>query len=756
MAFDSKKKDFDRDHIFVVEIDQKACSLTYGSAPCTASGSGDAKCYNTLATCQDVANYDETTRTYRFCESRSPHPFGIDAISSVQNVNITPSELEVNKALGKRSSATVTFLDHPDGDDIADDYLADRTFDPLEVGTYWTKFRARNPYYENQPMRIMSGYLDENSKYDSDNFETRHYTISEVDINNGRCVVKAKDPLARVTEKKPLAPTPSSGVLNAAITAGATSATLSPTGIGNSEYAASGKVRIEGEICSFTRSGDVLTLTRAQNNTVAVAHAIDSTVQQCLEYSSVQVDAVLEDLLLNYAEIPASYLNTDQWASEVDVYLSTFVNALITDPTSVYSLIEELGTQKPHSLYWDEQLNKINLVAVKEPPSAVDVIDMDSIIEGSFSVRDRKDLQISTIFARFGQIDPTKNLDEPGNYSQTYARVNSDAISRYNSNKTMVVNSRWISSTSKVTAQQLAATWGRRFGFILREVSFSVDAKDSLKLGQTIAVEHQDIVDFNGYQTPLTCQVTLLAAKKNRYDVKALEYVYDADDINDELDLEAGVDLVRIAESAENINLRTLYNVDYPAPTASTVAKFIIERGVVIGSSETGTEALATGSWPSGATVILVLQAGAFVVGAGGEGGTGTGASAEGGQGGLAISLNYSMTLENNGVIGGGGGGGGASTNTNGCGGAGSLPGPRGDATSVSFGYLGRQTIVPADGTLELGGTSYLCTSGGDLGQDGADGDVDIGGAAGDAIDTNSPSNILTQTVSGDIRGNII
>ena len=45
-----------------VEIDVSICSLTYGVAPCTAAVgvTGAQKCFNTLGSCQDRANYAES------------------------------------------------------------------------------------------------------------------------------------------------------------------------------------------------------------------------------------------------------------------------------------------------------------------------------------------------------------------------------------------------------------------------------------------------------------------------------------------------------------------------------------------------------------------------------------------------------------------------------------------------------------------------------------------------------------------------
>ena len=64
-----------------VEIDLDYCANTAGVAPCTALQTGDAKCFNTYATCNDTQNFNLTTNTYRFCSPNSAkEPQGLDAI----------------------------------------------------------------------------------------------------------------------------------------------------------------------------------------------------------------------------------------------------------------------------------------------------------------------------------------------------------------------------------------------------------------------------------------------------------------------------------------------------------------------------------------------------------------------------------------------------------------------------------------------------------------------------------------------------
>ena len=56
----SNETESGREPIELIEFVLPRCINVYGSSPCTASGSGDGKCFNTRATCQDVDNYRDT------------------------------------------------------------------------------------------------------------------------------------------------------------------------------------------------------------------------------------------------------------------------------------------------------------------------------------------------------------------------------------------------------------------------------------------------------------------------------------------------------------------------------------------------------------------------------------------------------------------------------------------------------------------------------------------------------------------------
>src|SRR5690606_6804173 len=131
-----------------------------------------------------------------------------------------------------------------------------------------------------------------------DEMSVRHYVVDRVEgPANGSWSLVAKDLLSRIELKKAMAPRASQGRLASGITSSDVSATLEPTGIGDLEYPASGRIRFGDEIIAFTRSGDTLTLTqRGDLNTEAADHDADDVAQLVLSYSAEKVEDIVYDL----------------------------------------------------------------------------------------------------------------------------------------------------------------------------------------------------------------------------------------------------------------------------------------------------------------------------------------------------------------------------------------------------------------------------------------------------------------------------
>ena len=68
----------------------------------------------------------------------------------------------------------------------------DRNYIASELGTFWSKFRARNPFYKFKEVRVYSGFIVD-GEYDADNMQKSTYVIDSLSVSNGMCRIVAKD-----------------------------------------------------------------------------------------------------------------------------------------------------------------------------------------------------------------------------------------------------------------------------------------------------------------------------------------------------------------------------------------------------------------------------------------------------------------------------------------------------------------------------------------------------------------------------------
>lgn len=239
--------DFSRVNVTVLEIDIDRCTLTYGNAPCTASGAAGAECYNTFRTCQDKANYSKGTQTISFTDRGAPIPAGEPLRPYLSSIKFAPTEIDPEGGLARRASVTLMAADEPDSDIETDPYVATRAT-PAQ-GTFWARFMARNHNVSGRPARIRRAYLT--GDWDWADFVDELYIIDSIKGPSGRgdVTITLKDPVKLADRVK--LPAPTSGKLAVAMTANDNEAVLV---LGNgSQYDDSGYVRIGSEIIRFTR-----------------------------------------------------------------------------------------------------------------------------------------------------------------------------------------------------------------------------------------------------------------------------------------------------------------------------------------------------------------------------------------------------------------------------------------------------------------------------------------------------------------------
>lgn len=760
-----------------IEIDIPYCSLEYGVAPCQASlisspPTGTDKCFNSKITCQDLANIDLQTVTLRFAKAAAYLPRDIDIVApSVIGVEFSPAVVSLGENLGQRASLKVTFTDHPHSDagQGFDKYYDERSYDPYQQGTMWGKFRARQPFLRGRAMRWITGFVGQSLS----EMETRYFFIESIDgpSGDGKFSVIAKDALKFLDGDRAQAPLPNNGFLVADITAIATAATLSPAGIGNLEYATAGVANIGGnEIVNFTRTNDALTLTRAQAGTTAVAHSAQDRVQECATYTGLDPTVVLGDLIQSYTDLPGQYPDTVTWATETSLYFNRLITGIIAEPTPISKLVSEIVEQCGLAM-WDDNVNqKIRMQVLRSIVTDAYLFDDSTIMKpAGLSVTEQPDKRVSQVWVYFGQINPTKRIDDPDNYRSTAVVTDATAEDDYGSPAIRRIFARWIPALGRSTAERLGQIVLSRYRDPPRKFTFDVMRRSAVvpSLGGGYQLEWQSLQDEFGLRETVPLQVTRLLPGAAVIKVDAEEMRFTASDATTDLSNR----VMTIDFNTQDFDWKAAHDLVFPAVESGQAVTLIVAEGAIVGSSSASSPAFTVGTWPGGVTLNLTVVG--RIEGIGGHGGNGRASGAYGSTaatvgapGGTALYTRQAINMtDTSGEIwaGGGGGGGGGSGFTigggGGGGGGGYSPGAGGNPGAAEL-----QGQPGATGTTEAGGAGGTSQDGlrpggagggpGLAGTAGTGTGFSAGGAAGTAID--GISFITVVGGAGDRRGSQI
>lgn len=628
------------------------CSRVYGSSPCTAAlgVTGDYKCYNSPRTCQDPANFlagDE--QIIRWAVPTNDLPLEIDCIPiiSANGISRRPQMLDPGETMGVRESVTINFDNALFNDAGYDPYISDRTENPYLKGTYWGKFFARWGSLQGYEFRTVDGYLGQ----DINDMTRRYYIVdstSGVD-KKGSVSFTVKDAVKLLDGEKAQAPLPSSGRLLGALTLSGTSLTLTPTGIGNLEYPASGYASIGDEVVSFTRSGDAITLTgRGLFSSSQEEHDADDTFQLALIYDNKSFAYIINDILENYTELDTDYLDYDVWEEESVNYVGQTYDGKIMKPTPVKTLINEL-IREVGLVFWTDLVNK--KIKIKALRAFVPTIDIDDnvVISGSMNSKRLDDKRVSDVWVYYGKKNPLEAQDKKQNYKSIYVKASENAIVALEQNTRAIseVTSRWIKTSNQSAAEYIANSIIYRYETAPRQISFRVPPSIELIEGQAINISSRIFEDAQGDPEPaFACQVIGLARENGYYSVVAEELKLNQLPAPD-------VRVISISADTYDIDLRALHDSLYSPAGAGDIVRLVIDEGIYIGSTSPETPALDIGIWPD--TVILQLGGTGTIEGHGGI----PVAGADGGDGGIALYTREAVEIIGDIKIKGGGGAGG-------------------------------------------------------------------------------------------------
>ena len=519
----------DRQRLQWVDIDIPYCGLVWGVGACDAalSVATPRKCRQAYTTCgaSGKAAFAPGIKTMTITPSVAGLPIGVWPVLSGRireteaTVNIAGAEPNLS-AFGRRGTVDFSCSDPRSNDVWFDKYAAERItgaasfggvgYNPVDAGTLFTKLKAWWPYYPGRDCRVNDGWL-ENGVLIAES--TRHYILTDFETDKpGSAQFKGRDILDVAGNKRALCPNPSQGKLLTAIGAEAGAvATLTPATVG-AEYASSGRVKIGSEIAEFTRSGDVLTFTaRGLSGTAAASHAALSSVQQTKRWVRQPIDVVANELLADFAPVPAGFIPVADWEAErLKGAPSLLLTTELTDPTEVDKLMAELGLLGS-SFWWNADDQEVGFKTNRPIDGDVtwEITDSDIVRDG-ISLKARDDRRLTEVLFQSVQIDPTRGVGDD-NFLRYEYTIDGDAKgpNAYADARLKIEKIRWVNGGDDSLMRILSLRYLKRFSTAPQHVSVKVRRDDypDVRLADVVFVTSKMITDPDGMPERLAFEV---------------------------------------------------------------------------------------------------------------------------------------------------------------------------------------------------------------------------------------------------------
>lgn len=538
MTYQASANKSARQPVWILEIDIPACSLTYGTSPCTASigTTGQDRCYNTFSSCQVRSVYAPVTKTYRWSNVPLRDASLFPCVAGIESVDYAPTVITPGKGLSSRAQAVVTINDTPFPDYGIDPYVALRSYDVARQGTFWGKWLARNKFYNNKPARLKYGFLNDDGSYDPGSFSTYTFIVDAINWlpNSQGVTINLLDVLKLASDQYAQAPAHSNLFLKTAIAAGDTcpiSATMSPAGQLATLGFTTGYIIIDNEIFHVSvTTGDVCTIdSRAQKNTTANGHSLDVKVQICVVYENQSIPDVIYDLLTTYGNIDPAYIDMTAWNAENASWLSfAIINAVLPSVSGVSKYLDDLCAHGLFYIWWNERTSMIDFRAVRPGIQSEIVPFNDTQFLAGQSKMDSDATQlVSAVLVFWGIIDGTKNLTASSNYLGGYEVADTDAsgANEYGVTSTQFVHSRWFDS--QTVAEIIANRFLARYKDALIKFTFQLDPRDAtIWTGDSVAITSRYFQDVTGASGTVDADIISAQQKGNVFEYVALISLY--------------------------------------------------------------------------------------------------------------------------------------------------------------------------------------------------------------------------------------
>ena len=764
MSFDVIKKQTQRKSVIIFQVD-----LDINDPSLDSEFAEDLSSYGTPKTTSDIRAYLEgSIRTYSFCDRQL---FGLDCFPCLISADSEPAVVNPGIDIGIRATGAIRLKDFTSIDSFE---LQDLYSNRRVKASFWAKMFSRNEF-KYRPARILRGYTEDGYFY-LENFEVEHYIVDTYQgpSLSGDISFNLVDILAFTDPLNVKVPFVTSGLLSGPVALGQTAITLNALNT-SAEYGSSGLWAIGSEFMAYTiNSATTATVVRKRFGTEEQEHNTNASIQKCLYWENENIIDIIIDLL-SLTSIPSDYIPVTKWNALKAGELSLFnFTAVIFKPEEVKKLINELIAHAGLTMFTDVVMKEITIIPTTIVDSPVITFTPEEHIKAdSFRWSNEFDKLITNQFIRWALRDYSKTEDTNYTLNKRTINIASESPKKFKVGSAgKDILSRWLPNTldGNQIADQIITKKVYQYGSdIPKRITFETDAAyvgnlnltDRLWLGSTfqVVVPENCMVNSDGSIVQLVAQCTSLQRGENNEGWKITGLTYTAN-FPDEADyvIPAGTYL------DYNLAADPVFS-DILSEGGAKEYTVVIQQGTLFGSTSTATPAFHQGTFPSGATLKLIVYG--RILGKGGNGGKGgplskdaeicsEGISPGGLDGGPALRITTNAKIDVlYGLIGGGGGGADgfrASCETSksgkgGGGGQGSQPGLGGEPGIVvsegSEGEYGENASINAPGT-----------GGGGLGEDGQG--LNPGDAGAAIITAGNTLEIIAGNSPDKIKGAII
>jgi hypothetical protein len=347
----------------------------------------------------------------------------------------------------------------------------------------------------------------------------------------------------------------------------------------------------------FTRSGDTLTIVRGTGRTDADSHDEGTTVQLVKVFPPSRPEAIIRELLEDFADIDPEFIDFDAWTSESEPHITYLLSGEITSPTGVATLVKEICRDGGCNIWWDEIGQEIRFFAIKPTPGDAPLLDdRAQIMSGSFDQMRQDRERLTDVWIYFGKLDTTDDQQEPRNYARLHIEVDPEAIDLYGKRRTKKIFSRWFPTTAVAGARRASERMLTRFRDPPRRISFSIDMRENIRrTGDIVRIEHFNMQRPNGDTDRVPFQlVSDVDEMDDRLSFRAVEYR--VREIADELPT------LIIDTDTEEYNVREQFELQIgPVGDAPVFVRVILEEQATL----FGDPAITGGGLPPGSKVFM-------------------------------------------------------------------------------------------------------------------------------------------------------